>query len=162
MFSDTMCEQVLQEPSQIPCALQYKFVFSSDTCNVTLKDSEKCGAIFWVVVSNPEWGPNGPPWPQIMSVSFLAYWPWLEIWHHIFLGLWESHYTYPKRKWIYMEVHTRINPASRVRSWIMQKLCLIEAVCGALMCAGSDAGQPRWPAEAKAGVWRSQAPAWNF
>ena len=61
--SEAQCKQstVLQELSQILCALPYKFVFSSDTCNVTLKGWEKNGATFWIVVINPGQGIDQRP-----------------------------------------------------------------------------------------------------
>ena len=41
---------ILQELSYLPCALPYRFIFSSETDSMTLGESEKTGAIFWVMV----------------------------------------------------------------------------------------------------------------
>ena len=41
---------VLHELSYLPCALPYRFIFSSETNYMTLGESEKAGAIFWVMV----------------------------------------------------------------------------------------------------------------
>ena len=40
-----------QELSYLPCALPYRFIFSWETDSMTLGESEKTGAIFWVMVS---------------------------------------------------------------------------------------------------------------
>ena len=34
----------------LPCALSYRFIFSSETDSMTLGESEKTGAVFWVMV----------------------------------------------------------------------------------------------------------------
>ena len=36
--------------SYLLCALPYSFIFSSETDSMTLGESEKTGAIFWVMV----------------------------------------------------------------------------------------------------------------
>ena len=50
---------ILQELSYLPCALPYIFIFSSETDSMTLRDSKKTGAIFWVMVSYPEIAQTG-------------------------------------------------------------------------------------------------------
>ena len=42
--------KLLQELSYLPCALPYRFIFSSETDYITLGKPEKAGAIFWVMV----------------------------------------------------------------------------------------------------------------
>ena len=45
---------ILQELNYLPCTLPYKFIFSSETDYITLGESEETGAIFWVIVGQPE------------------------------------------------------------------------------------------------------------
>ena len=41
---------ILQELSYLSCALPCRFIFSSETVYMTPGESEKTGAIFWVMV----------------------------------------------------------------------------------------------------------------